>query len=112
MVLVHRAGQRDKEFDHVPERSFPVADLPGFVELHEHVAASVAPSKVVAIAVNTSLHADDADARRAIDAVATETGLPADDPVRFGGAGLWAATRRGVEALPWVGAAGVPGAVR
>jgi len=31
-----------------------------------------------------------------------ETGLPAHDPVRFGGAGLWADVRTAVGALPWV----------
>jgi hypothetical protein len=36
--------------------------------------------------------------------VAAETGLPADDPVRFGGGTLWAAIERGVDALPWVAA--------
>ena len=62
----------------------------------------MAPSRVVAVAVNTSLIADDADARRAIAAVSAETGLPADDPVRFGAAALWAEVRDAVDALPWV----------
>jgi uncharacterized NAD-dependent epimerase/dehydratase family protein len=122
MILVHRAGQVAKDFDHPTERTFPIADLPGFIDLHERIAATVAPSKVVAVAVNTSAFGDDVEARREIDAIARETGLPADDPVRFGGAGLWAATKRAVEGLPWVaapgggrgspGAAGVPGAAR
>ena len=62
----------------------------------------MAPSKVVAVAVNTSLVVDDASARRAIAAVAAETGLPADDPVRFGADQLWSAIRAAVDALPWV----------
>ena len=41
------------------------------------------PAKVVAIALNTSLVGED-EARAAIAAAEQETGLPADDPVRFG----------------------------
>ena len=74
-----------------------------FIELHERIAGLVAPSKVVAIALNTSLFADDDEARRVIAEIAAETGLPADDPVRFGPDRLWAAIRDAVEALPWVG---------
>jgi uncharacterized NAD-dependent epimerase/dehydratase family protein len=56
---------------------------------------------VVAIALNTSLYPDADDARRVIAEIATETGLPADDPVRFGADGLWAAIRaRMMELVP------------
>jgi uncharacterized NAD-dependent epimerase/dehydratase family protein len=102
MVLVHKPGLRIHDFDHLPDTSFPIAPLPPFIELHERMAALVAPSRVVAVALNTSLIADDAEARRAIAAVAAETGLPADDPVRFGPAALWAEVRSAVEALPWI----------
>ena len=34
--------------------------------------------------------------------IEAETGLPADDPVRFGADRLWAAIHDGVESLPWV----------
>ncbi len=54
------------------------------------------------MALNTSLIPDDADARRVIDEVAALTGLPADDPVRFGGDRLWVSVRDAVDALPWV----------
>ena len=56
MVLVHKAGLADHDFDHLPERSFPIAPLRPFIDLHEPVAGTVAPSKVVAVAVNTSLY--------------------------------------------------------
>ncbi len=102
MVLVHRAGLAAHDFDHLPERSFPIAPLPPFIELHERVAALVAPSKVVGVAVNTSLFPDEGEARRAVDAVAAETGLPAADPVRFGAAVFWADVAAAVDALPWV----------
>jgi uncharacterized NAD-dependent epimerase/dehydratase family protein len=102
MVMVHKPGLADHDFDHLPERRFPIASLPGFIALHEQLASVVAPSKVVAIALNTSLFPDEADARRLIAETAAETGLPVDDPVRFGGDALWAEIERGVEALPWV----------
>ena len=34
--------------------------------------------------------------------ISAETGLPADDPVRFGGGSLWNAIRESVDALPWI----------
>ena len=99
MVLVHKPGLEDHDFDHLPDRVFPIAPLPGLIDLHERIAAAVAPSKVVAVALNTSLYPDDADARRVIDGIAVETGLPCDDPVRFGPDRLWAAIRERVDAL-------------
>jgi hypothetical protein len=45
------------------------------------------------------LYPDDVAARRVIDEIAEETGLPTDDPVRFGGDRLWPAVRDAVEAL-------------
>jgi uncharacterized NAD-dependent epimerase/dehydratase family protein len=102
MVLVHKPGLQEHDFDHLPEASFPIAELGPFIELHERIAGLVAPSKVVAVALNTSLYAHDAEARRVIDAIAAETGLAADDPVRFGADGLWPAVRDAVNALPWV----------
>jgi len=102
MVLVHKAGQTEHDFDHLPDASFPIAPLGPFIDLHEKVAGLVAPSKVVAIALNTSAIASEDDARAEVARVAAETGLPADDPVRFGGGRLWSEIERSVEALPWV----------
>jgi uncharacterized NAD-dependent epimerase/dehydratase family protein len=102
MVMVHKPGLREHDFDHLPEASFPIASLPGFIELHEQMAGLVAPSRVVAVALNTSLFPDDAEARRIIEATAAETGLPADDPFRFGADRLWPAIRDAVDRLPWV----------
>jgi uncharacterized NAD-dependent epimerase/dehydratase family protein len=103
MLLVHRVGLDDHDFDHLPDRSFPIAPLRPFIELHEQVAGLVAPSRVVAVAVNTSACRDDEEARHAVAAIAAETGLPAADPVRFGGADLWADVKAAVDALPWMG---------
>jgi uncharacterized NAD-dependent epimerase/dehydratase family protein len=102
MVLVHKAGQTEHDFDHLPGASFPIAPLGPFIELHEKVAGLVAPSKVVAIALNTSAIVTPDDARDEIARVRSETGLPVDDPFRFGPGPLWAAIEASVEALPWV----------
>ena len=110
MVLVHKAGQTEHDFDHLPDASFPIADLRPFIDLHEKVAGLVAPSKVVAIALNTSGIADEAAARAEIARIAAETGLPVDDPVRFGAGPLWAAIEQGVDGLPWVRAGSGAGA--
>ena len=102
MVMVHKPGLVNHDFDHLPDVAFPIAKLPEFIELHETVAGLVAPSRVVVLALNTSLYPDDEDARRVIEAIALETGLPAADPVRFGADHLWAAIHSAVEELPWV----------
>jgi len=105
MILVHKPGLAAHDFDHLPDVSFPIAELRPFIDIHERVAGLVAPSRVVAVALNSSLIESEADAIRTIEAVARETGLPTGDPVRFGAAGLWAAIRRDVDRLPWVSAA-------
>ena len=106
MVMVHKPGMSDHDFDHLPDVRFPIAELPSFIAIHEQLAALVAPSKVVAVALNTSLIHDEEEARRIIAATAVETGLPCDDPVRFGGDGLWREIEAAVDALPWVTLAG------
>jgi uncharacterized NAD-dependent epimerase/dehydratase family protein len=94
MIMVHKPGQAEHDFSHLPEASFPIARLPEFIRLHETVAGLVAPSRVVAVALNTSLIGDEAEARRVIAATERETDLPADDPVRFGGDRLWGSIHR------------------
>lgn len=106
MVLVHKPGLADHDFTHVPDRVFPLAPLPPLIDLHERLAAAVAPSKVVAVALNTSLIEDPDEARRVIAATEADTGLPCDDPFRFGPERLWPRIRAAVEALPWVDAVG------
>jgi len=107
MVMVHKPGLINHDWDHVDAREFPIAKLPEFIRLHEQVAGLVAPSKVVGIALNTMLYEDEAEARRVVEAIGKETGLPTADPVRFGADQLWAAIRDATEALPWV-ARGLP----
>ena len=82
-VLCHIAGST--EIEGFPGHS--LRTLPELVELHERIALPARPAKVQAIALNTR-HLDDEEARAAVVAAAAETGLPADDPVRFGAAKL------------------------
>ena len=79
-VLCHRAGAT--EIDGSP--GHPIPPLAELVELHERMSLPRRRAKVVCIALNTADIDDDEDARAAIEAAAAETGLPADDPVRFG----------------------------
>ena len=78
-VLCHLAGQTEVE----GYPGHPIPPLPELVELHERMALPARPAKVAALALNTSL-LDEAGARVAIAAAEAQTGLPADDPVRFG----------------------------
>jgi D-glutamate N-acetyltransferase len=79
-VLCHAAGTT--EIEGCP--GHPIPPLRDLVELHERISLPARKAKVVCIAVNTAAIASDDDARRAIAEIAEETGLPADDPVRFG----------------------------
>lgn len=89
LILVHRAGQRT--IFRAPWVTFP--PLPDVIRLYELVASAAgaladpAP-RVVGIALNTGHIADDAEARRAIDETAQQTGLPVTDAVRFDPAAL------------------------
>ena len=102
MVLVHKPGLSEHDFDHLPGVSFPIAPLVPFIDMHERIAAMVAPSKVVAVALNTSLYPNDEEAQALVAAIGKETGLPTDDVIRFGADRLWTAIRNAVDALPWV----------
>jgi uncharacterized NAD-dependent epimerase/dehydratase family protein len=78
-VLCHEAGS----VEHEGFPGHPLTGLPELVDLHERLSLRARPAKVAAIAVNTRRLDEDA-ARAAVAEVAAETGLPADDPVRFG----------------------------
>jgi len=79
-VLCHEVGRTVVEGD--PTAS-PIVSLEELVDLHERMSLKLRPAKVVAIALNTSSVSEE-EARSAIAAAEEETGLPADDPVRFG----------------------------
>ena len=79
-VLCHEVGRTVVEGD--PTES-PILSLSELVDLHERMSLKLRPAKVAAIALNTSTVSED-EAREAIAAAEEETGLAADDPVRFG----------------------------
>jgi uncharacterized NAD-dependent epimerase/dehydratase family protein len=83
-VLCHEVGRTVTEGD--PTGS-PIVDLRELVDLHERMSLKRRPARVVCISLNTSPVSED-EARAAVAAVEEETGLPADDPVRFGAAKL------------------------
>ena len=85
LVLCHEVGRT--EIEGAGGGPHPIPPLRELVELHERVALPARPARVVAVALNTSAVGED-EARAAIGAAEEETGLPADDPVRFGSAKL------------------------
>ncbi|CAN5142760.1 DUF1611 domain-containing protein [soil metagenome] len=94
MVLVHEPGRRFHHgWEAAESRIKPLSDLVG---AYENVAALVAPSRVAAIALNTAALAE-GDSRRVLAETEAETGLVADDPVRFGAERLLDALRASLE---------------
>ncbi len=83
-VLCHEVGRTVVDGD---ATETPLASLAELVDLHERMSLRKRPAKVVCVALNTS-RVDEEEAHAAIAAAEEETGLPADDPVRFGAAKL------------------------
>jgi uncharacterized NAD-dependent epimerase/dehydratase family protein len=83
LVLCHKAGATEVE----GYPGHPLPPLGELVELHERIALRRRPARVACIALHTGA-LDEAAARAAIERVEGETGLRADDPVRFGPARL------------------------
>jgi uncharacterized NAD-dependent epimerase/dehydratase family protein len=79
LVLCHQAGAT--EIEGCP--GHPILPLRELVELHEQISLPARQARVAAVALNTRT-LDENAAHAAIAAAAAETGLPADDPVRFG----------------------------
>ena len=78
-VLCHMAGETEVE----GYPGHPLPSLTELVELHERIALPARKARVACIALNTRFLAEDG-AREAVVQVEQATGLPADDPVRFG----------------------------
>jgi uncharacterized NAD-dependent epimerase/dehydratase family protein len=79
LILVHKAGA--SAIRNYPD--LPIPPLPELIAAYELVTSRVRPAKVTAIALNTSTLEEDG-ARAAVEAAEDETGLTADDVVRFG----------------------------
>jgi uncharacterized NAD-dependent epimerase/dehydratase family protein len=81
LVLCHEAGR--SEIETAGRGKHPIPPLRELVELHERMALPARPAQVACIALNTG-QLEESAARRAIADTESETGLPVDDPVRFG----------------------------
>jgi uncharacterized NAD-dependent epimerase/dehydratase family protein len=79
LILAHRAGAT--HFEGYPDVALP--SLPELIAAYEAVCRPLRPVRVVAIALNTSRLGED-EARAAIAQTEDETGLAADDLVRYG----------------------------
>ena len=85
LVLCHEVGRT--EIEGAGGGPHPIPPLGELVELHERLALPARPARVAAIALNTRVLGEE-EARATVAAAEAETGLPADDPVRFGAAKL------------------------
>jgi len=94
-VLCHMAGAT--EIDGYP--GHPLLPLAELVELHERVSLPCRRAAVACIALNTR-NLDDSGARAAVAAAEAETGLVADDPLRFGSSRLLDALIEHLARLP------------
>ena len=92
-ILCHEAGRTEIEG---VEEHHPIPPLRELVELHERISLPARPARVVAVAVNTRF-VDEEAARAAVAEAEAETGLPADDPVRFGAGRLLDAVLEGLK---------------
>ena len=72
----------------IGEYDTPTLSYVELIQIHEAICAKVKPATVVGIALNTHT-LNEQDAREAIARAGNETGLPADDVVRFGSRALW-----------------------
>jgi uncharacterized NAD-dependent epimerase/dehydratase family protein len=88
LLLCHEAGLT--EIEGAGGGPHPIPPLRDLVDLHERISLPARPARVAAVAINTRA-LEEADARAAIAAAEEETGLPADDPVRFGAGKILAA---------------------
>jgi uncharacterized NAD-dependent epimerase/dehydratase family protein len=79
-VLCHEVGRETVEGDATHS---PIPSLRELVELHERMSLRLRPARVACIALNTAF-VSDSEARKSIASAEAETGLPADDPVRYG----------------------------
>jgi len=91
LALLHGSAPKAMILSHRPEQVYVEDDpqyplippLPELIRFYETAAAVMRPAKVIGIVLNTSGMTETA-ARQSIKDVAALTGLPTNDPVRFG----------------------------
>jgi uncharacterized NAD-dependent epimerase/dehydratase family protein len=81
LILCHQSS-REYLGDYRQAAWLRIPPLAEYIRLYETMAAAVHPARVIAISLNT-YDLTDAEARRACEKGARETGLPVTDPVRF-----------------------------
>jgi uncharacterized NAD-dependent epimerase/dehydratase family protein len=81
LILCHQST-REYIGDYRRAAWLRIPPLTEYVRLYETIGSAVHPTKVIGISLNT-YDMTEAEARRACEAAARETGLPATDPVRF-----------------------------
>jgi len=81
LILCHQST-REYIGDYRRAAWLRIPPLTEYIRLYETIGSAVHPTKVIGISLNT-YDMTDAEARRACEAAARETGLPATDPVRF-----------------------------
>jgi uncharacterized NAD-dependent epimerase/dehydratase family protein len=79
----------------IEDYTTPILSYTELVRMYESLAGTVKPARVLGIALNTG-GMSDAAARQEIEKAANETGLPADDVVRFGARKLYDAIAPGL----------------
>lgn len=79
MILVTQPSRT-----HISGYPVPIPPLPELIRVYEQAAGWVKPARVVGIALNTR-DLTEQETRQAIARAEAETGLPATDPVKFGG---------------------------
>jgi uncharacterized NAD-dependent epimerase/dehydratase family protein len=90
LALLHGSMPDAQVLVHQPTRTRTLNDeieimpLPEWILLHERMAGYLKPAPVVAIAINGH-DLDESSARAWAERITAETGLPAVDPVKFGG---------------------------
>jgi uncharacterized NAD-dependent epimerase/dehydratase family protein len=86
LILCHQSS-REYIGDYRQAVWLRIPPLSEYIRLYETIGSAVHPTRVIAISLNT-YDLTDAEARRACEEAARETGLPATDPVRFDSAPL------------------------
>jgi uncharacterized NAD-dependent epimerase/dehydratase family protein len=81
LILCHQCS-REYIGDYREEAWLRIPPLAEYIRLYETIGSAVHPTRVIAISLNT-YDLGEVEARRACEAAARETGLPATDPVRF-----------------------------